>query len=391
MASFSDLLNFTRSSVGYYFDSSGNIVSAAINEPRFNHTALSGRSPGLLIEPSVTELNTRTKADSTNWTNIGCTLTDLTLNAMGQFPGLRVAATVASSNRVRIPTMASTNGENRLVEVYYRPGTSGRIRVQFTNNTNGNNSTYTAAIGGSSSITSTAGVITLVSDSLTRDGVTRRLRLKFVPNADAASLFIAVGPDSAVAGEDIIVLALFTQIATVFTTPILTSGSTVTRAADVASVKQAATWFDNTAGTFVGDFRFSYEDTDIGDQVVFFRLNSGSYTSLGHSCHLGTLSTATGRMNYRLETATGVTTVLGTTTDFASGLDQTAKVGISYNTTNAKLCWNGGTVYSGVPVGTLPDMTAYDMVLGGTAPITVLSLTYRPNLVSNATLQAMTT
>ena len=395
MANFSDLISFTRASVGYYFNSAGNLVQAAINEPRFDYTAVAGRAVGLLIEPAATEQNKTTNATIANTSVVGTpTRTDLTLNALGQFPGLGVASSGSLTDVVRLPNttnaVAVTNGQPRVIEVYYQAGSSGSLRLVVANTTAGTTSIVAGAIGSAAVTATTAGSLTIVSDTVLKDTLTRRLRLKFTPNADGALTF-NLGPNSATVGQDIVYLAAFTQLGSIFTTPILTSGSTVTRAADVAKVIKVGTWFNDLYGTVYGTFRFTYEDTDLGNEVSFWRASFGGYQTNGHACVLSTFSTATGRPNYHCVTDTTNNILSGSASAYSPGQDLSITVGISFDSASTKLCYNGGTVYTGVPSGNLTDVSTFDMVLGGTAPITVLALVCKPNLSTAAELQTLTT
>ena len=393
MANFADLITFSRASVGWYFNSSGNLVQAAINEPRFDYTAISGRQPGLLLEPAATEDNPRTTVTTSTVASTGTlTVTDLTLSVFGVFPGVLCTSNGTLANTARVTSangFAVTSGVERTVEVYYRVGTSGRCRVILFNNSSSTTSIINGVAGSLTVNTSAAGTVTIVSDQLTSDGLTRRLRLRFTPNA-SGTILLGVGPDSATVGHTVTFVTYFTRVGNVFTSPILTSGSAVTRSADVATVSQAATWFDNSNGTFFGEFRMSYADNGLVPEVLLFRINSGTYASLGHSVFVGTFDTATGRPNYRLETASGDITVQGGANDYSPDSDIAVKASITYSVTTAKLCFGGGTVYSGVPLGSLPDMTSYNLTLGGAAPVTVLNLNYKPSTSSNAELQALT-
>jgi hypothetical protein len=59
-------INFTRGSIGTYVGADGLIKYAAADEPRFDHDPATGESLGLLIEESRTNLITQS---STNWVN----------------------------------------------------------------------------------------------------------------------------------------------------------------------------------------------------------------------------------------------------------------------------------------------------------------------------------
>lgn len=392
MAAFSDIVTFTRSSVGYYWDSSGNLVKAAVNVPRFDYTAMTGRLPGLLVEPAETELNLYSVVNDTRYGDVGCTHTNLSLNALGVFSGVSVISAGSVNDRFRILNANGatvTAGSTYKVEVYYRAGTSAGMRVSFNIVGNGSTTHFGGNYGNFTSITTALGTASLVSDDLLKDGVTRRTRLLFVPNASGV-MTTAMGPNSSTVGDSVVFLGLFVQAGTVFTTPIITSGATVTRAADVATVTNVSTWFDNSKGTLYGNFRFNYSDTGIGNEVQLFRLTSGGYLTTGHSVNIGTVSTATGRPNYQLTNSSGTNSLNGNPTEVSPGSAVAAKVAVSFDSGVMKIATNGGSAFTMTPVGSPPDVSGYNLTFGGTAPLTILSFNCIPNTVDNATLTSLT-
>jgi hypothetical protein len=64
-----DLVTFTRASSATYVDSQGQIQTAAINAPRFDHNPVTGESLGLLVEEQRTNLLLRSEEfDDASWT-----------------------------------------------------------------------------------------------------------------------------------------------------------------------------------------------------------------------------------------------------------------------------------------------------------------------------------
>lgn len=69
---FDELLTFTRASTGTYFDVSGVLQTAAVDEPRFDHDLVTGEALGLLIEEQRTNLALRSEEfDNADWTKTG--------------------------------------------------------------------------------------------------------------------------------------------------------------------------------------------------------------------------------------------------------------------------------------------------------------------------------
>lgn len=73
---------FTRASTGYYYDSSGTLVSAAIDAPRFDYNPTTLEIKGLLIENAATNLCLQSQTfDSATWTKANITVTANAVNA----------------------------------------------------------------------------------------------------------------------------------------------------------------------------------------------------------------------------------------------------------------------------------------------------------------------
>lgn len=68
---------FSRASQGSYFDSNGVLRYASAGAPRFDHDPLTGSCKGLLVEPSVTFLDTYSEQfDNATWGKVGCAVAD---------------------------------------------------------------------------------------------------------------------------------------------------------------------------------------------------------------------------------------------------------------------------------------------------------------------------
>lgn len=75
-AAFAGLVSFTRASAASYVDSGGSLISAAADQPRFDHDPATGAPLGLLIEPASTNLILRSQDFSIfPWSNSGSLLT----------------------------------------------------------------------------------------------------------------------------------------------------------------------------------------------------------------------------------------------------------------------------------------------------------------------------
>lgn len=249
------MVTFTRSTVGHGFDVTGAIVASAINVLRLDVDPVTLAARGLLLEGSTAELIPQSAITTTWWVNFGSpTLTYLTLNALGQFPGVQVASGGAVADRIGLRAtapIACTSGTEMQIDLYYRSGTSGRLRWQALDDASAAVCRITGVIGALSVTTATGGTMAIIEDVALAGGTERRLRVSFIPNFTGA-FRLSGGPDSAVAGESVILLGLFVRAEDHQGSPIITTAGGLTRAADFASINPGP-WFNAAAGTGVID------------------------------------------------------------------------------------------------------------------------------------------
>ena len=258
-AQLADVLNFSRSGSATYIDENGDIKTAATDELRYEYQ--DGKKY-ILLENSATNLLPYSAVAAENWPIVGAANSDLSLNALGIFPGMLVASNGQTWHRATAGNVIPlTNGVTVFFTVYCRPGTSGMFRVEIRNVSAGTGSTISDFIGGSSPTkTETAGSISIDSDVLLDDGISRKMVVRFTPNF-TGNCQSGAGPASAVAGEDIILLGA--QIETVAPTSYIpTSGSAVTRAAGIAQS-------DITALDLSSGFSVFFDGSVIGAGRVF--------------------------------------------------------------------------------------------------------------------------
>lgn len=120
---------FTRNSAATYFDSSGNIQTAAINQPRFDYDPVTHTPKGILIEEARTN-QAYYSNNPASWINNGVTITPTGMTELGIFQSVRIATTGQTYHRLN--TRRAPSGGNdpitapAVVTIYYRGGTSGK-------------------------------------------------------------------------------------------------------------------------------------------------------------------------------------------------------------------------------------------------------------------------
>lgn len=250
LASLPSWASLTRSSTATYWDASGNIIDAAIDETRISYDPahMSG-GQGILIEPARTNLLTNSNGAASTYASSGATTADLSLNALGRFAGVQVATQAATWNRITKSTTL-TAGQSYVWTAWVRGGTSGNGLFMIKQNTTGGTSEVQGALTALAVNSTAAGAISLISNTLMPDGITRCVVIGFTPTASESHSF-GIGPFSTTNGVNIVVLANQVEAGTDATSYIPTGASVVTRAADALTTTYAAGDYDVTA-TAVG-------------------------------------------------------------------------------------------------------------------------------------------
>ena len=221
----------TRATEAWSQDLSGNLYRFAPGVPRQTNR-------GWQISGAATRLHGEAP---TNGANNGSTTS--TLAAEGLFNPLRVISGGSVNNRRATVSFAITNATPVYIRGRIRAGTSGRVRIIPKNNTANTLTVLHGPVASVSTVVSDAGAITNLVNRLLPNG-DRELTFTWTPNATAASAEIAIGPDSAVTGEYIDVIAM--QAATAYTDWIMGGTGTKAIAADIMSIN--LTGLDMSAG-----------------------------------------------------------------------------------------------------------------------------------------------
>ena len=242
------------STAGEYVRTTNAINSA----PRFDHDPATGESLGLLLEEARTNLLPYSKSDmSAGWANLhSLSPTNLSLSKLGVFDGVRVTSDGQAWHVIK--TLSGTNSisleatKKYTFAVWYMDGDidpSGRIRLAVKVD-----GTSSACIIQSADITDVNDyIITNASishgtasnlDLNNVGGGVYKLTFHFVAAVTSSTYAFQIGPYNTTQGKSIIALGLQVEEGDFATSYIPTSGSTVTRAADITSIT------NNDFGTF---------------------------------------------------------------------------------------------------------------------------------------------
>ena len=363
---FSELLTFARSSTATYVDSTGTLQTAAANEARTNHHVWNGASfqrAGMLVEEGSAQILTDPIATVADWDADNVTVTDLTDNFMGAFPGVLVASQGSVFNRLKAPRPSVTSGTTYSTAVFIKEGTSGRCRITFRNSDGGTESRVLGAFGSMAVSLENAGAITLVDEQSVPGGTI--LYMTFVPNFTNASLNIGVGPDSSTVGEDITAYFMQFEASSVSSSPILT-GSTARAADDLripAAVMQAAI-LAATGSSAMPDAisiavkgRMTYADENLNPQSEFFR-----YVLDGNNQIQGKLTTNTdgGRLQVLQIEAGTFDSVTSAVDTYTPGNNVPFSIASRHGATFINGAHEGTLLTADLTPTALPDLTTAD-------------------------------
>lgn len=200
-------------------------------------------SKGLLIEEPRTNLVTYSEASTTGWSEVtsDTTYNTLTLNALGQFPGLEITSTTGQGwhRRGTGYNISVTANEDYAVTYYYREGTSGGVRLQLrsSNSSHPNGDIETVLQGRADgqkwdTQQENIGTIDSISTVLMGDGLTYKTSFRYIAKY-TTTLSLAIGVGGYVsAGGTVIALGAQFEEGGFPTSYIPTNGSTVTRFRD---------------------------------------------------------------------------------------------------------------------------------------------------------------
>ena len=221
------LLGFQRSSAGLSWQSTGPFSSVPVDQPRFADDPVWGAGRGLWLEADTTNLVSHSVASTGTWLIDSCSAVDAGLKTHGPFQGVVVQSSGAKWGRLK--KTITISAAIYAVTCFYIVGSSSKVRLAISGN---GGETHVEGYN-SNLVNSRAdlGDCTQIEDVLLSDGVTRRIRFLFSSIVEG-NFQIGLGPQSTIAGEDIILLGIQVERGTTFSSFIETGSGQGIRAAD---------------------------------------------------------------------------------------------------------------------------------------------------------------
>ena len=120
------------------------------------------------------------------------------------------------------------------VDIFYRAGTSGSLAASFGVNTTAGPSVCDGPVGDLSPGQQNQGAVSIGSDVLLGDGVTRHLTVTYTPNA-TGKLAFGVGPGTSVSGTNVTILGADAHVGS-FNVPFLSYGAPAPVSRDASGI-----------------------------------------------------------------------------------------------------------------------------------------------------------
>jgi hypothetical protein len=269
-----NLVTFTRSSTGTYVGADGLIKTAAVNEPRFDHNPTTGACNGLLIEEGRTNL-VGSPTLSYSLTGVILTLETTVLNPIGTYSNIgRMQCTATTDGHgingggfVSYSSGAGTNsifvkkGNHRYVALESRSNLGGGYSTIYfdfdTEQISGGNRGYNVGF-----IKYPNGWYRIFSTN-SYDGNNPTFGFRMLGSMSFVQW-------TATGNEFVYFWGPQLEAGSFPTSYIPTSGSTVTRTADIASISGTnfSSWYNNNEGTVLFDAALG-ESTNGTVSIVF--------------------------------------------------------------------------------------------------------------------------
>lgn len=259
---FGDIITFTRSTTGTYFDAAGVLQTAAIDAPRLDYDPLTLLPRGLLIEEQRTNLLTYSEQfDNGIWGKAGITVTPNAVVAPdGAVSADKIVESAASGSHQIFSGTKSISGGKASLSVFLAKQPDSRL-MAITIRRDGEALNLTTTFSYVDALTGTvtferpgfATTVSAIGDSWWRVSV---VATGIVSTAEMFIRTAAVSGNTSYTGDGtsgIYIWGAQLEAGAFPTSYIPTEASQVTRAADIASVNTLSPWFNASEGTLFVD------------------------------------------------------------------------------------------------------------------------------------------
>jgi hypothetical protein len=392
---FSDIITFTRASTATYFDATGTLQSAAIDDPRLDYDPATLAARGLLIEEQRTNLLTRSEEfNDAAWTKSNATITaDATTSPDGTATAdklvealdvnlvhscLQGAVTVVSLGTYAATVFVKADTRTR-VRIGYLVGGAGGVVADA--NLSAGTINAASAFGGGTAVSSS---IQAINNGWFRisvvgsgpAGTSGDLRIELL-DASGNRQYNGDG----VSG--VYIWGAQLEAGAFPTSYIPTTTTSLTRSADVASVDTLSPWYRADEGTVYAEVGYQQTNPSSAQHAASFNdatANNRWTASFTQTTGLGLMLRNTSGAGL-LQTSAANAAIVGATNKIALAIS-----------TGASLVLNGGTVATNASYAA-PTVTRLELgkqLAAGYFNGYLRRITYYPRRLSDAELQSIT-
>jgi hypothetical protein len=390
---FSDIITFTRASTATFFNSAGVLVSAAADAPRFDYNPSTLAARGLLIEEARTNLITSSAAlpAGTNATVTPDTYVALDGTTTGDTIVDDTANTEHYSDSSFTPTAATTYTFSAYIKNIGASSSNYavvRMAGDFAAYVFVQLSDMTVALAGGAGLVANSASVTPANNGWYRvtvsglsTGTVASVARIQVAQSLALSAYVGTGVGFAVWGRQLEVGAFPTSY-------IPTTGTSLTRAADVASVNTLSPWYNASSGTIYAEYSIPFAIAPSANGSLASFIGASGILTNGIGAFVSQSSTKNGSFNV-WSSGTNVGRI-DASPSFVAGA--TVKYAAAYAANNRAVTANGTTPTTSATAYTIPTVTTLSL---GNDTVGILNgylrrITYYPRRLSNAELQAIT-
>ena len=234
------LPSFTRASTGTYVDGDGLIQTAAVDTPRFDHDPATGESLGLLIEEARTNLLIYSEEFNTSpWQKINTSITTNVVESPdGSFTADKLVDSATNSEHTLNVSPSVTSGKTYTASIFVKAAERTEVKFGFTT------TNFSSPTRGDFDLTTGSAVETYNTITDVGNGWYRITATNTATSSGTANVILNLlsGGNNVYTGDGasgVYVWGAQLEQGSFPTSYIPTSGSTVTRAADVAEITGA--------------------------------------------------------------------------------------------------------------------------------------------------------
>ena len=405
-------ITFTRDGVGTYVDENGLVKYASNNTPRFDHDPTTRESLGLLIEESRT--NYQDYSVDINTGKDFFTGSTLTSNAATSPDGTTTATRITGSGtdegaRLGWNTQSTSNTQFNVFSVFVKADSGTPILGFYSNTFVAGNVAFNIDLsdGTTNTINNPGSFYSKVVAfpngwyrvsvmGGTGTGIGGSWNINLVPSLTSAR----AASSGSNASASYLIWGVQEELASAAfpTSYIPTSGSTVTRADDFATIKGTnfTDFYNQTEGTLFGEF--TIKDNAYSSAAIA-NINQEPGSSYAHSIMFVEIGTANGYFGRTYKNSNGIN--LSSSSSVLNSLHPSTtpqKVSFGYTTVSGgelRAYWNGNNVNGSSDLSRVPT-TLTNMRIGrgwtGSDVINahIRKLSYYPKRLPNAQLQGLT-